>query len=111
MTLLFLLSGGFVAAIVQTSTSTLTANAFYTIFLLGFGWQGAVSGVAGGPTRAKLTEEREKLTKNLGDCAEERKKLDQERRKLAQEIRECAEARKKLQAEKTSLTKKLEQYG
>jgi len=57
MALLFVFSGGFVAAITQTSAGKLTAGALQSVFLLGFGWQGALTGVAASSTRVKIIEE------------------------------------------------------
>lgn len=39
MTTLFLLSGGLVAAAVQTSTGIFSYNSIYAVLLLGFGWR------------------------------------------------------------------------
>jgi hypothetical protein len=57
MALLFVFSGGFVAAITQTSAGRLTAGALQSVFLLGFGWQGALTGVAASSTRVKINED------------------------------------------------------
>lgn len=77
MTFLFLLSGGFVAAIIQTSTGILTSSGIQAVFMLGFGWQGAISGLAGTGTRAKLVEDNRDVTGERDD-AKKRAKLAKE---------------------------------
>lgn len=89
MTLLFVLSGGFVAATVQTSTGILTENGLYAVFLLGFGWQGAIAGVAGAPRRKELEE----LNEN---CAKGRKALDEINKELEKTIEELKEKKETL---------------
>jgi hypothetical protein len=70
MALLYLLSGGFVAAITQTATGTLTTNSIQAVFMLGFGWQGAISGVAATGTRVELNEENMDLRARAEDDEE-----------------------------------------
>jgi uncharacterized membrane protein len=72
MTGLYILSGGFVAAITQVSTGILTASGVQAVFMLGFGWQGAISGFAGTSTRAELTRDNQDLTENVNAAEEER---------------------------------------
>lgn len=57
MAFFYLLSGGFVAAITQTSVGILTSSDLHAVFIVGFGWQGAMSGIAGASTRIELAEE------------------------------------------------------
>jgi len=58
MTFIFLLSGGFVAAVTQVSTGTLVPNGLQAVFMLGFGWLGALAGVAGSSTVAQVSKEK-----------------------------------------------------
>jgi hypothetical protein len=67
MSYLFLLSGGFVAAITQVSTGLLVAGGAQAVFMVGFGWLGALSGVGGVKARAQLNEE----NKDLAEIANE----------------------------------------
>ena len=57
MTLLYIMSGGFVAAITQTSTGILSSNGLQAVFMIGFGWQGALSGVGASGSIRKATED------------------------------------------------------
>ena len=52
----FLISGGMVAAMSEISTDTFARGDVWGIFLLGFGWLGAMSGV-GGASVSKTTAE------------------------------------------------------
>lgn len=61
MTFIFLLSGGFVAAVTQVSTGTLAPSGLQAVFMLGFGWLGALAGVAGTSTRVQLSQQNQKL--------------------------------------------------
>ncbi len=61
MSFLFLLSGGFVAAVTQVSTGILTTGGVQAVFMVGFGWLGALSGVAGVKARAELNLENKDL--------------------------------------------------
>jgi hypothetical protein len=61
MSFLFLLSGGFVAAVTQVSTGILTTGGIQAVFMVGFGWLGALSGVAGVKARTKLNLENQDL--------------------------------------------------
>jgi hypothetical protein len=61
MSFLFLLSGGFVAAITQVSAGILAAGGVQAVFMIGFGWLGALSGVAGVKARAELNLENKDL--------------------------------------------------
>lgn len=92
MTFLFLLSGGFVAAITQTSTGILTSSGIQAVFMLGFGWQGAISGVAGTGTRAKLVEDNRDVTEERDDAKERaelaKEELQKENRMLKEKIRQ-----------------------
>lgn len=82
MTFLFLLSGGFVAAITQTSTGILTSSGIQAVFMLGFGWQGAISGVAGTGTRAKLVEDKRDL---IDEASDDKEKADIAKERLIKE--------------------------
>ncbi len=54
---LFMISGGLVAAAAQASVGTFVPGNIWTTFLLGFGWQGAVSGIEGSTaSRARAAE-------------------------------------------------------
>ncbi len=57
MSFLFVLSGGFVAAVTQISAGVLAAGGIQAVFMVGFGWLGALSGVAGVKARAELNME------------------------------------------------------
>lgn len=57
MSFLFLLSGGFVAAVTQISAGVLATGGVQAVFMVGFGWLGALSGVAGVKARAELNIE------------------------------------------------------
>lgn len=61
MSFLFLLSGGFVAAVTQVSTGILVTGGVQAVFMVGFGWLGALSGVAGVKARAELNLENKDL--------------------------------------------------
>lgn len=63
MTVLFVISGGFVAAITQTTAGAFSQANLQSVFMIGFGWQGALTGVAGSSTRAKLTDEIDEVKK------------------------------------------------
>ena len=65
MAVLFIFSGGFVSAITQTAAGILTSSAAHTVFMIGFGWQGALAGVAASSTRAELTQEIAKTENEL----------------------------------------------
>ncbi len=68
MSLLFVMSGGFVAAVTQTTTgTTFSTNSLQSVFMIGFGWQGALTGVAGSSTRVKLNEEIQQVKTSLGE--------------------------------------------
>lgn len=57
MAFLYILSGGFVAAITQTSIGVLSSNGLQGVFMIGFGWQGALSGVgASGSIRKAVAD-------------------------------------------------------
>ena len=68
MSFLYLLSGGFVAAVTQVSTGLVVSSSIHAIFLVGFGWQGAMAGVAGSGTIVKLNKDVTDAT----DMAEEK---------------------------------------
>lgn len=61
MSFLFLLSGGFVAAVTQVSAGILATGGVQAVFMVGFGWLGALSGVAGVKARAELNLENKDL--------------------------------------------------
>ncbi len=65
MAVLFIFSGGFVSAITQTAAGIITSSAAHTVFMIGFGWQGALAGVAASSTRAELTQEIAKTEQEL----------------------------------------------
>ena len=107
MSFLFLLSGGFVAAITQVSTGILAAGGVQAVFMVGFGWLGALSGVAGVKARAELNSENKNLAEEA-DQAEAKLEssvegLKKDRNKLLEiieegknKIMELAEENKKL---------------
>jgi hypothetical protein len=64
MSFLFLLSGGFVAAVTQVSAGILAAGGVQAVFMVGFGWLGALSGVAGVKARAELNLENKDLAED-----------------------------------------------
>ena len=72
MTFIFLLSGGFVAAVTQVSTGILAPGGLQAVFMLGFGWLGALAGVAGTSTRAELSEEVRRLDSKKKEAEMER---------------------------------------
>ena len=92
MTFLFLLSGGFVAAVTQITTGVLGTSGVWAVFLIGFGWQGAISGVAGAPVRVRLS-------KDLADCGKNSNELARTRADVERRLKECGEKREALQAE------------
>ncbi len=57
MMLLFLISGGIVAGITQTTTGGIAVSNLHSVFTVGFGWQGVISGAGGS---AKVRKEMEK---------------------------------------------------
>ena len=63
MTLLYVISGGLVAGLFQTATgSQVVATNLQNIFMIGFGWQGAVAGIgASGRVKAGREEVAESL--------------------------------------------------
>jgi len=61
MSFLFLLSGGFVAAVTQVSAGILATGGVQAVFMVGFGWLGALSGIAGVKARAELNIENKDL--------------------------------------------------
>lgn len=76
---LFMISGGLVAAASQASVGTFVPGNIWTTFLLGFGWQGAVSGIEGSTaSRARQAEADAATIKD--DAAETAKIKDEARR-------------------------------
>lgn len=57
MTLLFIMSGGFVSAIIQTSIGILSPNGLQAVFMIGFGWQGALSGAGASGSIKKIAQD------------------------------------------------------
>ena len=70
MSLLFVMSGGFVAAITQTTSGLFTTNNLQAVFMVGFGWQGALTGVASSSTRVKLSDELQQTRLNATEGIE-----------------------------------------
>jgi carbon monoxide dehydrogenase subunit G len=64
------MSGGFVAAITQTTSGLFTTNNLQAVFMVGFGWQGALTGVAGSSTRVKLSDELQQTRLNATEGIE-----------------------------------------
>jgi len=94
MSFLYLLSGGFVAAVTQISTGLLASNSMHAVFMVGFGWQGAISGVAGTGTRVKLVERANDKTIDANRAEEKteiikaslEKKIQELKKELAKKI-------------------------
>lgn len=84
------------AAVTQITTGILGTSGVQAVFLVGFGWQGAISGVAGVPARLKLSSE-------LEDCgrkrAQDRTELERRRGEVERKLAECGKIREELQAE------------
>ena len=59
----FILSSGFVAAVTQVTAGVLVSKDIHTVFMLGFGWQGAMAGVVATGTRAKAASDFEEEKK------------------------------------------------
>ena len=68
MSFLFLLSGGFVAAVTQVSAGILASGGVQAVFMVGFGWLGALSGVAGVKARAELNLENKDLAEEANEA-------------------------------------------
>lgn len=96
MVVLFIFSGGFVSAITQTTAGIITNSAVHTVFMIGFGWQGALAGVAASSTRAELTQE---ITKTENELEEEIKRKVLIAGSKEREIAEILEAFKNRVAE------------
>jgi len=107
MTLLFLLSGGLVAASVQTSIGILKTSGVHAVFLLGFGWQGAISGISGSTTRQRLTDDLDECGKRTSELQEMNQVKTSQR--LGQLLRDCRRIRQELEEEKEKYRKELEQ--
>lgn len=70
MALLFIISGGIVAGVTQTSTgSGISANYIQTVFMVGFGWQGVISGAGGSSKLGELKENEAEFKKLLEELS------------------------------------------
>ncbi len=65
MTAMFVLSGGLVAGFSQASVGSFTAGNIWTVFLVGFGWQGAISGIGGAAAVRDTVTEGDLTIENL----------------------------------------------
>ena len=84
------------AAVIQTSTGILTSSGIQAVFMLGFGWQGAISGIAGTGTRVKLTEENVDLRIDANRAQEKGEVITEMLEKKTEELRKkLIELRKK----------------
>jgi hypothetical protein len=71
MTAMFVLSGGLVAGFSQASVGSFTAGNIWTVFLVGFGWQGAISGIGGAAAVRDTVTEGDVTIENLKGRTEE----------------------------------------
>lgn len=94
MTILFIMSGGFVAAVTQTTTGILSATGLQGVFMVGFGWQGALSGVG---ASGDIRKAREDLSKNIDEVA---KIKDDQIASAKNEVEDLKKRLTKLTAEK-----------
>jgi hypothetical protein len=70
MATLFTLVGGIVAAVIQTSTgSGISVTSIQNVFMLGFGWQGVMSGAGGSSKVGELKEFNTDFNELLNDLA------------------------------------------
>ena len=68
MVLLFTISGGIVSGISQTSAGNgIAVNNVQTVFMVGFGWQGVISGAGGSSKVAELKEKEKEMEENEND--------------------------------------------
>ncbi len=93
---LFLLSGGLVAGMAQASVGSFEPGHIWTSFLIGFGWQGVISGVGGSAAvRAKDSEGQmalQDLASNWkGEMLKVREELTQKIRGLQKQLEVAAE--------------------
>ena len=100
MAFLYLLSGGFVAAVTQISTGILTSSDIHAVFIIGFGWQGAMSGVAGTGARVQLAEDASDKTIDANRAEEKGETIKRVYEKKIDEMRaEIMRLRKKIGGE------------
>lgn len=68
MVVLFTISGGIVAAITQTTTGAgIAANNVQSVFMVGFGWQGVMSGAGGSSKVGDLKENEVEMKKLINE--------------------------------------------
>jgi hypothetical protein len=68
MVVLFTVSGGIVAAITQTTTGAgIAVNNVQSVFMVGFGWQGVMSGAGGSSKVGDLKENEVEMKKLIGE--------------------------------------------
>lgn len=97
MAFFYLLSGGFVAAVTQTSVGILTSSDLHAVFIVGFGWQGAMSGIAGASSRVQLAEDASDKTIDADRAKQKGEALIRIKEKKIEEMRATiTELRKKL---------------
>ncbi len=77
-----IISGGVVAAVTQVTAGVLASNNIHTVFMLGFGWQGAMAGVVATGTRAKAASDFE------ADLKAEKEKTEIIKKHLNEELEE-----------------------
>lgn len=72
MVILYTVLGGIVAAVIQTSIgSGISATNVQNVFMLGFGWQGAMSGAGGSSKVGELKDNANEFKKLLEDLTPE----------------------------------------
>lgn len=89
MVSLFLISGGFVSAITQTATGSISTSSLYSIFMIGFGWQGALSGIAGSGAIKDKKEEVEIISRARDIENMEKEVIAKRKDREIQDIREA----------------------
>lgn len=100
MAFFYLLSGGFVAAVTQTSVGILASSDLHAVFIVGFGWQGAMSGIAGASSRVQLAEEASDKTTDASRAEQKGEALIKIREKKIEEMKEeITRLRKKVRGE------------
>lgn len=89
MIFLYLLSGGFFSAVMQVSSGIITSSDVNTVFMLGFGWQGALSGVAGAGARAELVKNAILLKEDVEDEKIQKEVIAYSKTRDMEELREA----------------------
>jgi len=92
MTASFVLSGGLVAGFTQASVGSFAAGNIWTVFLIGFGWQGAMMGIGSSSSvMAVKTEVREEAGNKVKNTEEELRSLMETVEKIRKDMRQQLE--------------------